>query len=557
MRLWGAGAARAGSAINVPTGNHGSFREVKVPITELSPAERFNDGVWLAIALLAVLTGAVVLIRGGFEGSYSAGMMLLALSLFLGPLTFPPAAGPLWLSLTVILAGILATSLFPLAAFFMAQALLPPSVPASTQRTLQWVFGVPFAAVLLLWTLDYAQWWFTPFGFSHGWLPVQPLLVLQLAVVLVTMGIAAAATRGTDAAAVRMLFTASVVGFGAQSVVLIAGWLGVGLPPPAAAAAFAAWAALFAGYLYVSLAPRLVSIDFVVSRTLIYAILVALITVVLIFVDGVTERFGLGRAVGIALEVLTTLLVALTFRWAEQRIREPVEQLLYRDKIKAEEQFAALVQEFPHATDVSALARHVAVTVRASLNAPLVAIYLVEGDSYQLLASDGKITPKRAIDLNDPLFLRLSAQCAPVETAGFKTALPPGMTVFPLVLLGKVVGGLCCSERTNGEAYVPDERRMLTGLATELATATAWLRATLEQADPKRPRLMPGAQQRVVLAGVARLRLSSDRQRRAATPQQGSEDQQRRDLNPNVPPVELRRVLREEGGEAAKDVGSR
>jgi hypothetical protein len=350
--------------------------------------------------------------------------------------------------------------------------LLRDRVSQSIRVVLILAASLAIAAETFVWSFDYGLWMFT--GHTMGGQLVYPYAaVAWVSVTILTFALAAARSHGSNAAAVRTLFVATLIGLGELGYEFLAHF---GLPAPPPLLSAVCQLVLLVGYLYSFFARRLVALDFVINRAAVFAIVAGVIAGVLALVEKLVETFALGRESVFAVELAATLLVALSFRWLERRISNAVERVFYRDKLRAAEALDALPDDFPFHRDRTALANHLVREVLRQLHVPSAVLYFAKGHEYVAGgAAGGDLLSLPPVSDTDPAIIRLRSKRGPIDCHDFQTQLGSSGYTFPLVVLGRVTGCLYVSARTNGEAFDPDERMLLTRLAREAATALLWM----------------------------------------------------------------------------------
>jgi hypothetical protein len=266
----------------------------------------------------------------------------------------------------------------------------------------------------------------------------------------------------------QTLFVATLIGLGERTYAYFAD------PPPLLSAV--CQLVLLVGYFYSFFARRLVALDFVINRAAVFTIVAGVIAGILVLVEKLVEVFALGRESVFAVELVATLLVALSFRWMERRISGAVERVFYLDKLRAAEALDALPDDFPFHRDRTTLARHVVREVMRQLHVPSAILYFAKGHEYVAGESAGaELLSLPPISDTDPGILRLRSTRGPISCDDFQTQLGSSGYAFPLAVLGRVTGCLYVGARTNGEALDPDERALLARLTREAATALLWM----------------------------------------------------------------------------------
>ena len=476
--MWWNNEARAGTTIDVPVLRggrivlaHQPFERLQVPATE-----RAARWAVLVTLFLAALVGIFIIARGKGKASLAAGIMLVAFSTTLS--TISDAIAPVWLIILVHLVHAFSIVAFPAAAFVMAQYLLPES--SRPVRTVLWIlFGVATLFSAASYLVDYPIFLFTGrsvFNFSLYWeWPVIASLVLTL----ITLGLAAAQAHEKDGAAVRILFAATVVGFVPQIMLLAFLFATLDGKPPGwwSYVVLITWTLLLAGYLYAVFASRVYDVDFFISRSIVYGVVIAIVVGILALAESLIERAALGNVENTVLSLAAPVLLGLSARWIGQRVEDTVERTFYRKKIIAHDRLRALADDFAEAHEAEGLAGRVTREIHKQFNAPA-AVYRFANDGYEPCAADGiDLARLPFIAQDDPVFMRLRRSRSPVDTHHFDTALPFAGLAFPLIVLGRVYGAILAGSRPHDQWYDPDDQEVIASLAHELGIALLWLRS--------------------------------------------------------------------------------
>jgi hypothetical protein len=470
MRFWN-GDAPVGATVPFPLFRNGKPVIVYAHIQARDPQTQLADDISLALLCLAAVAGLLLMFRGEGNASFTAGLMLLSFGLTLG--TTGSWAGPTWLNVAQFELTLWSAPAFAISAFVLGMLLLRDRVSQSIRVILVIAGSIAIAAETFAWSFDYGLWVFT--GHTMGGQLVYPYAAIAwILVTILTFGMAAARSQGTNSAAVRTLFIATLVGLGEIVYSYLAKFGLVPNAPPLVAAV--CQLVLFVGYFYAFFARRLVALDFVINRAAVFTIVAGLIAGVLALVEKLVETFALGRESGFAIELGATLIVALSFRWLERRISDALEHVFYRDKLRAAEALDALPDDFPFHRDRTVLANHVVREVLRHLRVPSAVLYFAKGHEYVAGGAAGAdLLSLPPVSDTDPAIIRLRSKHSPIDCHDFQTQLGSSGYVFPLAVLGRVTGCLYVAARANGEAFDPDERSLLARLAREAATALLWM----------------------------------------------------------------------------------
>lgn len=464
----GRGATGApGSSVRVPLVRNGGIVYVLERYERRAPSAL--DLIDIIMRVLLAAAGVFLIARGTAGDSLYAGLFVCSLCIYEGfEVRF---WGPQWV--TVVMDTFEVTVLVfgaYVAKMFFAFELLPATAPRSVRTGLVTLCAVTFIAFSVCsignrLALLAGATFFSPVQY---WL-WQMLLGYSTVVVFAC---AAVYARGRNAAAVRWIFAAMLLSYIGPTINWIDGI--TGQPYVADGALNITYLALAIVLPYAVLARGLVAVDFVFSRAVIYTLVLSVIVGVFIMAEQIIERAALGRVQSVVLELLVPLILGFSIKWIEASVERLVEQVLYRDKMRAAAEIEALIEDFPHARDIRALSSRVTHEVHRLMHSPFVCVYREAASTYTPMAQagHGEAFP---VDSDDPAFLRLRSKHAPVHTDDFATSLPRHGAVFPLVVFGTVTGAVFAQYRDSGERFDPDELETLKRLSHELAIALLWV----------------------------------------------------------------------------------
>jgi len=464
------GYAWGGTTFDLPYVRSGTPFTVRVSAVR-EEGRAAGDAVDVALRLMLALAGILLIARGTDRASLLAGLFVCSISVYEGftnAYTGPPAVAVA----VSIVANILGGTFGYLARFLFALALMPARAPRALRIGLVLGFiaiGLPFYVSLV------ERAFITVFGLAPPVLQSIPYFPLQFALgilILCTFAVAAAYAEGANASAVRFIFAVLAVSYTGAAANFTAAIMGQ--PYPLHGLLNLTYLALALALPYAVLAKRLVAVDFVLSKALVYAIVLTLIVSAFVLAEHVIEAAALGRLQSYVLELVVPLVLGFSIQWIERWTERVVERVLYRDRLRAEQALQALTEDFPYARDVGVLAERAAAEIHRTMRLPFVCIYRETETTYSpiALAGRGGALP---VDADDPVFLRLRAKHRPLQTEDFSTALPAHGAIFPLVVFGKVTGAIYAHYRESGERFDPDETETLRKLAHELAVALLWV----------------------------------------------------------------------------------
>jgi signal transduction histidine kinase len=196
----------------------------------------------------------------------------------------------------------------------------------------------------------------------------------------------------------------------------------------------------------------LFDIDLVINRTLVYAVLTALVAGGYVLV--VTASGVLLRAEGSLLPaLLATGLIAVAFQPLRERVQRAVNRLLYGERDDPYAVLSRLGRRLEGALAPDEILPAIVRTLAETLRLPYAAIVLPGGDLAR-----------------------------PAAFAGVPVADAPGAGVvrLPLVYQTEPVGELVVAPRDAGEAFGPADRRLLEDLARQIGVAAHAVRLTAD-----------------------------------------------------------------------------
>lgn len=419
--------------------------------------------VLIRLALVAI--GFIILIRGAGTVGLWGGISLVSLALQQG-YAFNFGSVPLAIGLTAFAIQSIAYIPTRVGRYYFADALLQ-----ERGRTVPRAFTVAFvtclsllAAALVLRRYE----GLSGFDYFDSYALFQGTQLIDGIYFIALMGYVAFNARSDDS--LRVLFWATVLGWSGVTFNQVLGIFNI--TPLFGGLANLTYVFYALGVGYAVFAKNLVSVNFYVSRAVIYAVVLAIIVGAFVALEHVIEKLTVGEAPSIALQLLVPLGLGLSFRYIERFAERVVERTLYRDRLCAEEQIEALIGDFPHARSVTALEQNVVADVARLLHATSVGLYRESELGYQPVATTGA-SLFRVVGADERAFLRLRSTLKPVTIADVGSDLP-GIIAFPLVVVGQLTGALVVGPRKNGEPYDPDEVALLSRLAHELAVTLLW-----------------------------------------------------------------------------------
>jgi signal transduction histidine kinase len=267
---------------------------------------------------------------------------------------------------------------------------------------------------------------------------------------------------------------------------------------------------------------RLWEIDVVISRALVYAVLWAMLSVVLL-VPALATGLLVGGPSALA-AVALALLVTVAFQPARARLERVVERLVYRDRPRGYALLTRFGQTLRATIGVEELAPHLANVVRSGLGASWAAVWLHVaadgGGALRPVAAAG-IEPGPSVLIDAQMSARLRSSPVGALTGDVPTELGPlwpGTTaagVVPLVASEELIGLLACGERP-GDPLGESDLELLGLIARESALALrnlrleAQLRERLAHIEEQAGELRRSRQRLVAVQDEQRRRIERD-----------------------------------------------
>lgn len=460
-------SGEAGAMYLLPLERNG--RIIQARITLMPRVTTWLDILDVVMRVLLAAAGILLIARGVERDSFWAGLFVCSLAVASGFGYRFWGGADVNLALRIVVLVVYSFGMWA-ARLLFPFALLPKTVPPWLRWSIVSSGCVALLAMLAMTITDFAFY----FGGLRATLG-NFYFVAEWAVdiiAVVALGVAAVYAEARKARAIRWIFAAMLVSE-------IGPWINFvyslnGQPLPLDGLLNVTFIALAIVLPYAVLSQRLLAVNFVVSKALVYTLVLTVIVGVFILLEKTIENAALGRFQSEVFELIVPLGLGLSVKWIEGWAERIVERVLYRNKLRAEQELSALVEDFPHARDVQGLSLRVAREICRQMDAPLTCVYRESGSTYSPIATAGN-AESLPVDADDPVFMRLRSKHAVLQTDDFATALPRHSAVFPLVVFGAVTGAVVVQNREFGEAYDPDELETLKRVAHELAIALLWV----------------------------------------------------------------------------------
>ena len=228
---------------------------------------------------------------------------------------------------------------------------------------------------------------------------------------------------------------------------------------------------------------RLYDVDVVISRTLVYGALAAIISAVYVGIAvGIGALVGSGGSPNVGLSILATAIVAVAFQPLRERLQRLANRLVYGRRAT------------PYET-LSEFSQRVAESYALEDVLPRMARVLAEGAAARRadvwLCRDGMLRPAASWPEDDAA----DREAVALPRDGGLPAIPDTNRTVPVRHAGRLLGALSVTKR-SGEALTPIEDRLLADLANQAglvlrnAGLTAELLQRLDELRASRQRLV-------------------------------------------------------------------
>ncbi|MDR7135388.1 hypothetical protein J2X06_002597 [Lysobacter niastensis] len=228
-------------------------------------------------------------------------------------------------------------------------------------------------------------------------------------------------------------------------------------------------------FAYAALRSHLVDLSFVISRTLVYGAVVALVVGVFAIVEHAIAAMALGEEAGIVLHLLVPLVLGITLHKLRERIEHVIERLFFRRQFNAERALQRLAHESAYMEREDALIARTFGDIAEHVGPNALAIYRRADGGYECAARAGQHEWPDRIDADDAAFVALRSGAGEQALSAVHSALGGGGIAFPMFVAGRLQGALVCGDRA--QQYTPDERQSLKAVAHEVGAALYSMKA--------------------------------------------------------------------------------
>jgi hypothetical protein len=221
---------------------------------------------------------------------------------------------------------------------------------------------------------------------------------------------------------------------------------------------------------YALLKRRVLDFGFVLSRTIVVAIVSLVVVVSFVLLEWVlgTLLVGVSHVTGLLANAGLALVLGLSMNVIHKRVDAAVDTILFRKRHDDERALRAFSKEAAYVTEPKALFDQAIIKIEAHTDARNAAMLVHATDSFTPVRSFGGYID--SVGENDAAILALKTWHKPLDPHHYATSLKGALAV-PMVARGRLLGVLLLGERAGGEAYAPDEVEALSQFAHGVGSA--------------------------------------------------------------------------------------
>lgn len=224
---------------------------------------------------------------------------------------------------------------------------------------------------------------------------------------------------------------------------------------------------------YAILKHRVFDIEFVLNRTVVYALTSAILILMFAALEFFAERYllALTRVESAVVDFIIVLVVVVSARVVHTRVDRAVDNILFRTRHAQELALVRYATTAQFYTSTKPLIRDTVDTVGQYALVDGTAVYLAANGALAKAGSSWLEAPAE-IEENDAACADMRAHQEPLDLHDLATAFP-GVRAYPMILAGRLVGVLCIGNRAGGEAIPPDIDQAVAHIAAAVAIAVA------------------------------------------------------------------------------------
>jgi hypothetical protein len=222
---------------------------------------------------------------------------------------------------------------------------------------------------------------------------------------------------------------------------------------------------------YALLKRRVLDLEFVLSRTLVFATISLIVVVAFVLLEWLlgTVLSGVSHVTGLVANASLALVLGVSMSYIQKRVDAFVDTVFFRKRHDDERALRDFSKEAAYVTDSNALLDQAIAKVESHTDARNGALLVDGSGAYGAVRSFGDGVPA-AVGENDGAILALKTWHKPLDPHHYSTALR-GALALPMLARGRLLGVLLLGERAGGEAYAPDEVEALSQFAHGIGSA--------------------------------------------------------------------------------------
>ncbi|MBV8244296.1 MAG: hypothetical protein JOZ38_00090 [Candidatus Eremiobacteraeota bacterium] len=230
--------------------------------------------------------------------------------------------------------------------------------------------------------------------------------------------------------------------------------------------------------IYAVLNRRLIDIGFVLNRSVIFAIVSAIVIGTFIAVEWAAGTWltGMTRTSSAIVGLCVALGLGLSMRRIHAMVDRFVDRVFFRKRHDDEAALRRFAHEAAYITDRDVLLHRALEEVREHTSAQEVSIRVQSLGGWFVSAAGGD-RESLPISENDAAMVALRAWHKPLDLHQFARSALHGEYAFPMVSRGKLEGVLVCGQKPDSEPYAPDESDALLAVAHGVGTALSTMGA--------------------------------------------------------------------------------
>ena len=224
---------------------------------------------------------------------------------------------------------------------------------------------------------------------------------------------------------------------------------------------------------YAILKHRVFDVEFVLNRTVVYALTSAILLLMFTALEFFAERYllALTRVESTVVDFVIVVAVVVSARVVHARVDRFVDNILFRTRHAQELALIRFATTAPFYTSTEPLVRDALDAVTRYALVDGAAVYLAVNGAFSDAGTSWLAAPAE-VDENDVACADMRAHQQPLDLHDVATALP-GTRAYPMTLAGRLVGVLCIGDRNGGEAMPPDVDNAVDRIAGAVGIAVA------------------------------------------------------------------------------------